>query len=74
MPGACALETYQLLRRTAFPAFGLKEMSLLGLIKRTLMNNILKNIISVKTTTSSFDFLSWPASVLTEVVMPNAAQ
>lgn len=74
MPGACALETYQLLGRIAFPDLGLKEMSLLGLIKRTPINNILKNIVSVETTTTSYDFLSLPTSMLTEGAMPNAVQ
>lgn len=74
MPGTCALETYQLLKRTAFPALNLKEMFLLGLIKKTLINNILKNIVSVKTTTTSYDFLSLPASMLTEGTMSNAVQ
>ena len=53
MPPVRKIEIYELLRRTAFPGLGLTEVSLWGLIKKTLINNTLKNIDSIKTTGTS---------------------
>lgn len=70
MPGVCKLEIYQLLSRTAFPVLSSPEMCLCGLIKKTLISNILKNIVSIKTTTISYDCHSSLACMCAEGLMP----
>lgn len=49
----CKFDTYRLLGRTALTGLGSIQMLLAGLIKKILINNILENILSVKTTVMS---------------------